>query len=320
MRSRLPVLLKIHEQGHVVPSPADDGRRLVRPVVCWFAALLLAWLLVLTGLARGETLFVDSRLGNDQNDGLTPSDEGSGNGPLRSLQRAIEMANQGDEIRLTNNGTPYYGGVTLFGERNSGRPEGPFVILGNGAVLSGAKPVPPQSWEPVRDTVWRLVPWRKAYYQLLLDGKTVPEAACPPDARTLPELPIGQWCAWRGAIYYRTDVGSDPNRFDFALADDEVGLTLLDVHDVIIRNVTLRHFRLDGINAHDRCRDVLLDRVISTENGRSGVAAAGTSRVYLLDSELTANRKHSLLISERGVADLEGCKLDQPPTTGAGLH
>ena len=61
---------------------------------------------------------------------------------LQSLQRAIELAHQGDAIRLTNNGTPYYGGVTLFGERHSGRPDGPFTIIGNGAVLSGAKPVP----------------------------------------------------------------------------------------------------------------------------------------------------------------------------------
>jgi hypothetical protein len=287
----------------------------MRPILCWFVTLLLAWLLVLTGLARGATMYVDSRLGDDRNDGLTISDEGSGNGPLQTLQRALELAHQGDEIRLVNNGTPYYGGVTLFGDRHSGRPEGPFMIVGNGAVLSGAKPVPEQSWELVRDTIWRLVPWRKAYYQLLLEGKTVPEAVCPPDAKTLPELQGGQWCAWRGAIYYRTGVGGDPNRMAFALADDEVGLTLLDVHDVIIRDVTLRHFRLDGVNAHDRCRDILLDHVISTENGRSGVTAAGTSKVYLLDSELTSNRRHSLLISERGVADLEGCKLDQPPTT-----
>lgn len=316
MRTPLPLLLRIHEPRHAVPTANVSRRPLIRPILCWFVTLLLAWLLVLTGLARGATLYVDSRLGDDRNDGLTLSDEGSGNGPLQTLQRAIALAHQGDEIRLVNNGTPYYGGVTLFGDRHSGRPEGPFMIVGNGAVLSGAKPVPEQSWELVRDTIWRLVPWRKAYYQLLLEGKTVPEAVCPPDAKTLPELPVGQWCAWRGAIYYRTEVGGDPNRMPFALADDEVGLTLLDVHDVIIRDVTLRHFRLDGLNAHDRCRDILLDHVISTGNGRSGVTAAGTSQVYLLNSELTANRRHSLLISERGVADLEGCKLDQPPTTG----
>ena len=317
MRILLPLMLKVHSHGHLVPTANDGRRRLMRPVLVWFVALLLAWLLVLTGLARGATIYVDSRIGDDRNDGLTLTDEGSGNGPLRSLRRAIEIAQQGDEIRLTNNGTPYYGGVTLFGDRHSGLPGGPFTITGNGAVLSGAKPVPEQSWEFVRDTIWRLVPQRKAHYQLLLDGRTIAEAACPPDSKTLPALQAGQWCAWRGAIYYRTDLGGDPNRMHFALADDEVGLTLLDVHDVVIRDLTLRHFRLDGINAHDRCREVLLERVTSTENGRSGATVAGTSKVYLLDSELTANRVHSLLITERGEADLEGCKLDQPPTAAA---
>jgi hypothetical protein len=317
MRIPLPLMLKVHSQGHVVPTAGDGRRRLMRPVLVWFVALLCAWLLVLTGLARGETLYVDSRLGDDHNDGLTASDEGGGNGPLRTLRRAVEIAQPGDEIRLTNNGAPYFGGVTLFGDRHSGLAGGAFTITGNGAVLSGAKPVPEQSWELAHDMIWRLVPLRKAYYQLLLDGKAIPEAACPPDAKSLPELQAGQWCAWRGAIYYRADVGGDPNRMNFALADDEAGLTLLDVHNVVIRGLTLRHFRLDGVNAHDRCREVLLDHVISTENGRSGVAVAGTSKVYLLDSELTANRVHSLLITERGEADLEGCKLDRPPTAAA---
>jgi hypothetical protein len=314
MRIPLPLTLRVHAQGHVVPTANGSRQRLTRPVLVWFVALLCAWLLVLTGLARGETLYVDSRLGDDRNDGLTASDEGGGNGPLRTLRRALEIAQQGDEVRLTNNGAPYYGGVTLFGDRHSGRPGGAFTITGNGAVLSGAKPVPEQSWELVRGTIWRLVPVRKAYYQLLLDGSTIPEAACPPDAKTLPDLQVGQWCAWRGAIYYRTEGGGDPNRMNFALADDEAGLTLLDVHDVVIRDLTLRHFRLDGVNAHDRCREVLLERVTSTENGRAGATVAGTSQIYLLDSELTANRVHSLLITERGEADLEECKLDRPPT------
>jgi len=315
MHTRSPVLLKVHEHGHAVRSAVEHGRGLIRPVLCWFIALLLAWLFVMTGLARGATLFVDSRIGDDRNNGLSPTNEGSLNGPLHTLQRAIQIAGKGDEIRLTNNGTAYYGGITLFGERHSGYPLSPFTITGNGAVVSGAKPVPAGRWEFVQDQVWRLEPLRKAYYQLLRDGKALPETACPPDAKSLPPLPEGQWCAWRGAIYYHAVGVSDPNGGDFALADEEVGITLLDVHDVIIQNVTLQHFRLDGINAHDRCREVLLDHVTCAENGRSGVTVAGTSHVYLLESELKGNRRYSLLISEHGVAELEGCRLDQPPTT-----
>lgn len=294
----------------------DSRGRSIRPVLCWVATLLVAWLLVLSGVVRGDIIYVDSRRGDDQNDGQRADPEGA-SGPVRSLQRAIGLAQRGDEIQLANNGDPYYGGVTLFGERHSGWTHVPFVIAGNGAVLSGAKPVPAGAWQSTAEGYWRVTPWRKTWFQLVRRGEAVPEAECPRDAAALPEIPEGQWCAWRGAVYYRAPLGENPNQQDFALADDEVGLTLLDVHDVLIRELELRHFRLDGINAHDRCREVLLDRVTSRQNGRAGVAVAGTSRVLMLETQLQENRAHSLLLSELGSAELERCRLDQPPTTGS---
>jgi hypothetical protein len=278
--------------------------------------VLVAWLLVLSGVARGEAIYVDSRRGDDRYDGRRADPEGE-SGPVRSLQRAVSLARRGDEIRLANNGDPYYGGVTLFGHRHSGWAHVPFVISGNGAVLSGAKPLPDGAWHATREGYWRVTPWRKTYYQLIRDGKVVPEAECPLDAQSLPEIAEGHWCAWRGAVHYRAPLGENPNQQNFALADEEVGLTLLDVHDVVIRELELRHFRLDGINAHDRCRDVLLDRVTSRQNGRSGVVAAGTSSLLLLETRLEENRVHSLLLEELGAAELERCQLDRPPTAGA---
>lgn len=292
------------------------GRGPILPVLCWGAAILIAWLLVLSGVARGEVIYVDSRRGDDGSDGRRADPEGE-SGPVRSLQRAVALAQRGDEIRLANNGDPYYGGVTLFGDRHSGWPHVPLVISGNGAVLSGAKPLPEGAWHATREGYWRVTPGRKTYYQLIRDGEAVPEAECPPQAPALPEIAEGHWCAWRGAVYYRAPLGESPNRQNFALADDEVGLTLLDVHDVVIRDLELRHFRLDGLNAHDRCRDVLLDRVTSRQNGRSGVTAAGTSRLLLLETRLEENRVHSLLLEELGAAELERCQLDRPPTAGA---
>jgi hypothetical protein len=200
------------------------------------------------------------------------------------------------------------------GERLSGAPVLPFMIVGNGAVVSGAKPVPADTWQLVADQTWRITPVAKAYYQLVLNGEAVPEVAYPRDAAELPDLPEGHWCAWRGAVYYRAALRDDPREMDFALADEDVGITLLDVHDVVIRDLTLRHFRLDGINAHDRCRNVLLQNVTCEQNGRAGVAVAGTSLIRIEDSRLIDNRAHSLLISELGEADVENCELDAAPT------
>jgi hypothetical protein len=280
-----------------------------RQLLVTFAALG-----ALTGALRAATIYVDTRQGEDRFDGLSPVPISDVSGPVLTLQRAAQIADGGDTIVLANNGTPYYGSFSLVGDRHSGGEALPFEVEGNGAVISGARPVPADLWRLVGTDTWRITPIRKAFYQLILNDQAVPEIACPRDAVQLPDLPARHWCAWRGAVYYRAALGDDPRRMRFALADEEVGLTLLDVHDVVVRNVTFRHFRLDGVNAHDRCRSVVLDGVTCEQNGRAGITAAGTSQMSVFNSKVTGNRAHSVLITELGEARLDGCDLDQPPT------
>ena len=226
----------------------------------------------------------------------------------------MKLASAGDTIELANGGATYFGSVTLWGARHSGSGRTPFRINGNGAILSGARPVPEGTWRHTGGGVWRITPIRKAYYQLVLDGQAVPETPCDRSATELPAIPVGQWCAWRGAVYYQAERGGDPNLLDFWLADEEAGITLLDVRNVVISGLTLRHFRLDGINAHDRSREIILEGVTSEENGRAGVTVAGSSQVVIVGGRLAGNRVHSLLITELGAAAVEQSDLDQPPT------
>lgn len=298
----------------VAVAAAPRAGRSLLPASLWLALLALAWLLVMTGLARGATIYVDNRLGNDRYDGLNATPVSEFTGPVRTLQQAVKLASAGDTIQLADGGAVYYGSVTLWGERHSGSGRTPFRIIGNGAILSGAKPVPEGMWRHTGGGVWRITPIRKAYYQLVLDGQAVAETACDRSATELPAIPVGQWCAWRGAVYYQAERGVDPNSMNFWLADEEAGITLLDVRNVVISGLTLRHFRLDGINAHDRSREIILENVTSEENGRAGVTVAGSSQVVIIGGKLTENREHSLLITELGAAAVEQTDLDQPPT------
>ncbi|MGE5191491.1 MAG: right-handed parallel beta-helix repeat-containing protein, partial [Deltaproteobacteria bacterium] len=148
--------------------------------------------------------------------------------------------------------------------------------------------------------VWRFTPRRKAFYQLVSGDRALPEYVCPPRAASLPEIPAGHWCAWRGSIYYRTLPGRSQTQNDppLAFAAEEVGITLLDVEDAVIHNLELRHFRLDGVNAHDRCKRVILDSVRLIENGRAGLAVGGSSTVGIKDSTVEGNRLVSILNAE----------------------
>jgi hypothetical protein len=273
--------------------------------------------LILANTVSATTIYVDSRLGSDASDGTAQDPIGGGSGPVRTMQRAVQLVRQGDTISIRNNGTPYYGSFSLVGDRYSGRPVHPFAIEGNGAVLSGAKPIDADLWRSAGTDLWRITPIRKGFYQLVLDGEALPEVTVPRTAGALPSLSPGEWCAWRGAIYLQVDVNQNLGDMDLALAGEEVGLTLLDVHDVVLRDVVLEHYRLDGINAHDRCRNVLLENVICRQNGRSGLTVTGTSQVAAFNCRLEQNRVHSLLIEEKGAAALEECQLDRDPTVGS---
>lgn len=301
-------------QVHATTTPSTAAHAGTVPALIWWGALVIGWVLVMAGLARGETIYVDNRLGDDRYDGKSATPVSEYTGPVHSLRRAVQLARSGDTIELADGGATYYGSVTLWGEQHSGAAHGPFQIVGNGAVLSGAKPVPEGEWYHVGGDVWRITPIRKGWYQLVLDGQAVPETTCDRSAAERPAIPVGEWCVWRGAVYYQAERGVNPNTMDFALADEDVGITLLDVHDVAISGLTLRHFRLDGINAHDRCRDILLENVISEENGRAGVAVAGTSQVGIVAGTLRNNRRHSVLITELGAVAVEKSELDVDPT------
>ena len=265
--------------------------------------------------ASGSKLYVDNQSGMDEFDGSSRVVYDGGAGPVRTIRRSLELARTGDTIVIANHGVPYYESIQLVGVRHSGHEHAsPFRILGNGAVLSGAMPVPATAWRNVKPSLWKFTPWRKGHY-LLLDGTTpLPEQSIPEGSIELPEIPAGHWCAWKGSVYYRTQPDARPQEQELRFAAGGVGVSLYNVRGVEIADLTLRHFRLDGVNAHDLCQDVVLVNVTALENGRAGVCVAGSSQVQVRESKLTGNREHSLLITERAGAELEGTEVSSPPT------
>lgn len=280
------------------------------------AVFIFAALLCLLGRAeraRGDgEVFVDALLGDDALDGRTSQMINNMTGPVRTLARGIERIQGGETLVLVNRGQVFTGEFSLIGPRCSGVHGKTFVIEGNNTILDGSAPVPTSAWHPVRPQLWRFEPRRKGTYQLLLNDRPVREMACAPGAPQLPELPPETWCAWRGSIYFQAtnDPWKSPRDLELRYAAESVGLTLLDVHDVIIRNVTIRHFRQDGINAHDRCQNIILENVRLQNNGRAGISAGGNSLVGLRDCQSTGNRIAQVMVSERSQVELLKTVLD----------
>ncbi|QDT93134.1 right-handed parallel beta-helix repeat-containing protein [Gimesia algae] len=263
-------------------------------------------LLCLAHSAECGVIYVDNRAGNNALNGISPKIVSGKNGPVKSIKRALEYARPGDKIILINNDMPYHESFTLSGKRFSSSGQEKFTILGNGATISGAIPVPQDGWRSLKNGLWKVTPFRKGYFNLYLEGKTLPEYRPETDEEVkLTDIPPGSWAVHKGAIYYRELKNQLPPREAFSLAGMSVGLSLIDVEGVQISDVTFENFRIDGINVHDRCKNIILKKVTCTGNGRCGLAVNGTSQVEVIDSELKGNRLEDLLITEQGVANLK---------------
>ncbi|MCH8830176.1 MAG: right-handed parallel beta-helix repeat-containing protein [Planctomycetes bacterium] len=279
-------------------------------VIC-VAAVLVA---VGAEIARAEILYVDNRRGSDSADGRSAVPQGEEVGPTRTISRALRLAGKGDTVIVRNTGRTYYEALHLVGGRNSGFSNLPFTLIGNGVVVDGSRRVPAGAWNFVGAGIWKMTPWRKGHYQLLLKGKPLPEFRPKTRPKQRPAFPQGQWTVWKGSIYLHTAVGERPGEKPYRFAFHSVGVTLYNVRDVQILDFTFQHFRLDGVNAHDLCSRVLLEKLTIHGNGRSGIAVGGSSAVLVRNCPVGINRIHSVLISELGGVKFEDSKLSKPPT------
>ena len=265
--------------------------------------------LLLSPLAQADTIYVNNISGSDLNDGASPEHKGEGIGPLKSLTGALKRVQRGDKIELAKTESPYKECVTLQGRRHSGTSYAPFVIDGNGATLDGVETVPAHRWEHVYGDVFRFVPDRTGYQQLFLDDAAAKRMPKFDAMYNTSFLAAKQWCRCKGGIHFATEKDTSIHNYELSYAKHSVGITLYDVQNVVIHDLQLRGFQLDGINAHDNAFECVLSDVTSTENGRSGVSVGGSSRLHLAKCDLRDNGDSQLRAEGWSTTNLHATKL-----------
>jgi hypothetical protein len=238
------------------------------------------------------------------------------------------------------------------------------VIVGTGAVLDGSVPVDPRGWEHVSDDIFRLSPARMSHQQLFLDEIPLPRVQLDNNELRRPALRPFQWCLFERQIYinmrpptdadlaYAADSGDEflqqlyaqkpwrfsPGEYNFSIAGLPVGITLYDVRNVIVSDLFVQGYQLDGINAHDKAFSVELLGVTTRGNGRSGISVGGASRVAIVDaasryngaaqvrtegySQVTISNCEFLsgtapaLVHEAGDVTIDGLEVDQTVING----
>ena len=250
------------------------------------ARFLAMWLFVAfasLSTASADDWYVDNISGDDRQSG------GVSGQPLKSIQAALLKTKPGDRIILKKGDLPYREQLSITGTRNSGFPGKPLEIVGNGATLEGAEPIPGTSWEVIGDDLFQYRPVRLSHQLLFLDGNPLNKVVGPTDE--LPALKPLQWTQRDGWIIVRTEPGKAPYQYNFSCCRRAVGITLYEAHDVLITNLTIQGFQLDGINAPDQVNQAVIIGCVIRGNGRSGVSVGGASHVDLTSSLIGDNGK-----------------------------
>ncbi|MGC4001717.1 MAG: right-handed parallel beta-helix repeat-containing protein [Pirellulales bacterium] len=263
-------------------------------------AVSLAFCGLPTGMAKDW--YVDNVRGDDRWNGSPTRAGGEREGPLKTLGRALEGVIPGDRIVLTKTTMPYHECVTLAGERHSGSPLTPFVIEGNGAILDGSRPTEEFDWRLVGGEIFQLPLKKSEYQQLFLDGK--PALRVPREAnRAAMDLKPLEWRLDEGRLLFRTEPTRIPQDYKPSVAIHTAAFTLYHVRHVLIRDLIVQGYQLDGIQAHDAGSGgpIVLADVTARGNGRSGIAVVGASEVAI-DGCLVGNNGRAQIFAS-GPAD-----------------
>jgi hypothetical protein len=281
---------------------------------------------ILIGIAfsarvSARDIYVDNVAGDNRFSGAAPAAQEARTGPCRTIAHALNLAEKGDRIVLTATGVPYRESITLQAGRHCGSHDRPFQILGGGATLSGAAPVPRGAWQHVEREIYRFSPPRKSFQLLFLDGKPAVRVGVDSATRQLPELQPRQWCLFQCDVYFCAEPGRIPESYDLEYCALPVGVTLYEVRNVLLQDLIVQGFQQDGINAHDGVFDAQLHRLTCRGNARSGLSVGGASRVTLSQCLLGSNGEAQLRTEGYSQTRISGSQLvanTAPPVVNEG--
>jgi hypothetical protein len=208
--------------------------------------------------ASAQDVFVNNATGDDRLDGSQPQRGEGFAGPVKTISRALAISTKSGRVVLAKTDQPYRESISLSARNHTGEPDRPFMILGNGAILDGTKPIPHKAWEHYFDHVFRYKPYWLGRQMLFVNDEPIARRPGGVPRKKPPTLAAREWEASAEWVYFQVDKGRLPYDYAISHAVLPVGVTLYHVHDVVIQDLTVQGFRIDGINVNDGATGCLL--------------------------------------------------------------
>jgi hypothetical protein len=248
----------------------------------------------------GRHWYVNPDTGDDRHNGTAPAGT-KGDGPLRSIARAIRLAGPGDTIDLAK--AVYHEPIGFYGKK-SGEPGRPITVDGHDAVICGSVALDPQSWTRVGPGLYRNVTLFKtvlhskwefvARFSFVFDGKlqrmnhSVKAPKVPWKAPA--ELQPGQW------TYRQDDADAYYLKIDPAktLADYRIEVPVMvsgvqidgSIAHLMFKNITVTHVINDGFALRvsppgGKVYDIRYENIRAVDNCDDGLSAHGDCEVQI---------------------------------------
>ena len=276
---------------------------------------------VLNGLSlHAKDIYVNNATGRDRNLGHSGDTSDGLAGPVRTINRAIELSKSGDRIILAPTEVPYRETVCLFGRNQSGDSFNAFTIEGNGAILDGSEMLPLEVWSHAFGNTFRFRPTRFTHFQLFEKGTPLKRVAVAPGSKTPPPLNEMEWCICNGFLYVCLENFKRPQDYRFTYSEKMTGLTIMQTDHVRINDLVVQGYQVDGISIVNNTKNVILDNVIVRGNGRNGLTVGASSTVSVGYSLFGDNNAAQIDMADRSELLLFLCELKgiNPPENASG--
>ncbi len=211
----------------------------------------------LTGASAAD-YYVNNLKGADTNSGQ------SAEAAFATLAKAAGLAGAGDRIIIANTGEPYHECLPL---RKSGTAQAPLVIEGNGAVLTGLRPMPADKWQKQADGRWFFaLPKQSHMHRFIYDlsGKAFVAG------KAADQLAAEEYFCDATGLFFRPVEGKTIADYQLQTMFLTSGVEILDVSYIICSNLTCEYFANDGFNMHGDVRGLVFRNIVSRYNGDDG--------------------------------------------------
>ena len=105
--------------------------------------------------------------------------------------------------------------------------------------------------------LFRFRPPKTAFQVLYLDGKPTRRREIG-STDELGDLQPLEWCLYQQHVYFCVEPNRQPQSYAMTFTALQVGITLYEVHHVVVKDLVIQGFQLDGVNAHDGVRETTL--------------------------------------------------------------